>query len=168
MNFEIKPATHADSGAVLEILNELSAWGKARKIAMEWPLPWPLDYIAEIIEAGEMYLAYHEGAPVATFALRSADEEAWGRQPPDAFYVHHLGVRRSQAGKGVGGQILEWAANFARASGKSFLRLDCITSNSFLQAYYKQAGFTHVGYHYLPQDRGMICLFEKSLDEQQK
>jgi GNAT superfamily N-acetyltransferase len=110
-----------------------------------------------------MYLAYREGQPVATFALRSSDEEAWGQQPPDAFYVHHLGVRRSQNGKGVGRRLLAWSADFSRTNGKSFLRLDCIASNQFLQDYYTRAGFLHVGYHYLPHDRGMICLFEKDL-----
>lgn len=178
MNLEIRRATQADLPAVLEILNELSAWGAATGKKMEWPLPWPSDYIAEIIETGEMYLAYRadqsvdpsmdqaQDAPVATFALRSADEEAWGQQPSDAFYVHHLGVRRSQTGQGWGGQILEWSAVHALTNGKSFLRLDCIASNPFLQEYYKKAGFTHVGYHYLPLDRGMICLFEKTLAEQ--
>lgn len=178
MNLEIKPATEADLQKVLEILNELSAWSAATGKKMEWPLPWPSDYIAEIIEAGEMYLAYRadrsanqfvgqpRDAPVATFELSSSDEEAWGPQPPDAFYVHHLGVRRSQNGKGVGGQLLEWSARHALANGKSFLRLDCIASNPFLQEYYKKAGFTHVGYHYLPHDRGIICLFEKTLAEQ--
>ena len=163
MQLEIRAANQADLPAVLEILNELSAWGAVRGIAMEWPLPWPADYIAEIVETGEMFLAHRQGEPVATFALRSSDEEAWGHQPPDAFYVHHLGVRRTQSGRGVGGKALEWAAAYACSNGKSFLRLDCIAANSFLQKYYKQAGFTHVGYHYLPHDRGMICLFEKEI-----
>ena len=165
MNLEIKAATRADLPLVLEILDELSAWGAATGIDMQWPLPWPGNYISEIIESSEMYLAYREDQPVATFALRSSDDEAWGQQPPDAFYVHHLAVRRTQSGKGVGEQLLTWAASYSHANGKSFLRLDCIASNSFLQDYYKKAGFTHVGYHYLPHDRGMICLFEKELGQ---
>lgn len=163
MILEMKKALQHDLSQVLSILNELSAWGIARGIDLQWPESWPEDYISAKIEAGEMFLAYLDGEPVTTLAIQWSDEEAWGEQPPDAGYIHHLAVRRKQAGQGAGRQVLDWAATYALARGKRYLRLDCLASNATLRQYYINAGFELVGTNNITHDRGEVCLFEKVL-----
>src|SRR6476469_1892529 len=111
MNLEMKLAGPADMPEVLSILNEGSAWMLASKgIKGQWPETWPEVYIESRITSDEVYLAYQDGEPVGTLTLLWNDEEIWLYQPDNAGYVYHLGVRRSQAGRGVGRQMLEWAA----------------------------------------------------------
>lgn len=163
MDLEIKTAEPTDLPLVLAILNELSAWGISKGIDMHWPESWPEDFISAKVNAGEMFLAYLDGEPVATLALQWSDEEAWGDQPPDAGYIHHLAVRRSGAGQGIGRKLLDWAADRAVKQGKRYLRLDCLASNSTLRQYYQDAGFRLVGTNNIVHDRGEVCLFEKKL-----
>jgi len=168
MCLEMKLAGPADLPEVLSILNEGSAWMLASKeIKGHWPETWPEDYIESRIRAGEVYLAYQDGEPVGTLTLLWNDEETWPLQPDNAGYVYHLGVRRSQAGRGIGRQMLAWAAVKVASEGKHYLRLDCVAANPVLRNYYSNAGFTPKGTTILTDEKAgrtiELALFEKEL-----
>jgi ribosomal protein S18 acetylase RimI-like enzyme len=106
-----------------------------------------------------MYLAELAGYPVGTFALQWSDEETWGDVPDDAGYVHGLAIRRDFAVRGLGREVLRRAENLAVASGKKYLRLDCMAENNALNEYYERAGF---GYRGRVPVRGLeVSLYEK-------
>ena len=54
-------------------------------------------------------------------------------------------VRRTLAGRGLGLRLIEWAEEQGRATGKDFLRLDCLVKNATLCGYYENAGFLPAG-----------------------
>lgn len=160
-DLEVREARTADLDVVLSILEEAGRWLVSRGIDQWRPGSFSRRRIAARIERGEMYLAELARRPVGTFALQWSDEETWGRASDDAGYVHGLAIRRDFAGKGLGREILRWAENMAAASGKKYLRLDCVAENTALNEYYERAGF---GYRGRLPVRGLeVSLYEKEV-----
>jgi ribosomal protein S18 acetylase RimI-like enzyme len=138
----IARARPEDADTVLAILLDASRWLVARGIDQWRPEHFTPEELLTDIARGEMYLATRDSAPVGTLKLQWEDRPTWGDMPDDAGYVHRLAVRRVFAGRALGQRLLEWAARRAAASGKTYLRLDCIAANRALRAYYERAGFT--------------------------
>jgi GNAT superfamily N-acetyltransferase len=129
---------------VAALLDEATVWVGERGYE-QWPLPFPRDELEVAIERGEVYVAELDGDTVATVTLLWDDPMYWGKRPPDAAYLHKLAVRRACAGQRVGSAIVECADAAAAASGRRFLRLDCLRDNPGIRAYYEELGFEHRG-----------------------
>lgn len=144
----IRPAAPTELGVVEELLTGASEWLASRGID-QWQYPPHRDRIQEALAKGTVYLVHQEpgGEAVATLQLDGlADPEFWGPddQPGQALYLHRMAVRRSAAGAGIGGQMLDWAAARAAQEGKQWLRLDAWKDNLGLHAYYEREGFRKV------------------------
>jgi len=131
-DLEVRRAEPADVDVIVAILSEAARWLLGRGIR-QWPHPF--------VCRGDFYVARIAGEPVATLALLWSDPTFWGEQPDDAGYVHALAVRRSQAGRGLGACLLDWAEAEVVANGGEFLRLDCLAENQALRRYYEVQGF---------------------------
>jgi len=129
---------------VAALLDEATTWVGERGYE-QWPLPFPHQEIAAAIDRGEVYLAELDGDAVATVTVLWDDPTYWGERPADAAYVHKLAVRRACAGQRIGTVIVEWADAIASASGRQFLRLDCLRDNPGIRTYYENLGFEHRG-----------------------
>ena len=146
---------------VAGLLDEATVWVNDLGFS-QWPLPFPRDQLAGAIERGEVYVVESEdGEAVATVSMLPDDPLYWGDQPPDAYYVHKLAVRRDQAGRGVGAAVVEWANAEAAEAGREFLRLDCLGDNPGIRDYYEDLGFEHRGDVVL--DGRTISLYERSV-----
>jgi len=53
------------------------------------------------------------------------DELFWGRQKPDAGYVHSFTISRHLTGKRIGVKVLDEIERICLENEKTFLRLDC-------------------------------------------
>jgi protein-tyrosine phosphatase len=140
-----RPAGPEDLHQVVEVLSEAAAWAKARGVEAWWPVPFPEKWVRPGVERGEVILAEIRSQLVGTLTLTREDPVMWGKQPPIAAYVHRVAVSREYAHRGVGGRLLDWAADRARSWGRSNLRLDCLATNEPLVAYYRSQGFREVG-----------------------
>ena len=141
----VRRAQQEDAQTVAGLLDEATVWVNDLGFS-QWPLPFPRDQLAAAIDRGEVYVVESEdGEGVATVSMLPDDPEYWGDQPPDAFYVHKLAVRRDQAGRGIGAAIVEWANAEAAEAGREFLRLDCLADNPGIRDYYEDLGFEHRG-----------------------
>ena len=141
----VRRAQQEDALTVAGLLDEATVWVNDLGLS-QWPLPFPRDQLAAAIDRGEVYVVESEdGDGVATVSMLPDDPEYWGDQPPDAFYVHKLAVRRDQAGRGIGAAIVEWANAEAAEAGREFLRLDCLADNPGIRDYYEDLGFEHRG-----------------------
>jgi predicted N-acetyltransferase YhbS len=146
---------------VAGLLDEATVWVNDLGFS-QWPLPFPRDQLAGAIDRGEVYVVESEdGEAVATVSMLPDDPVYWGDQPPDAFYVHKLAVRRDQAGRGIGAAVVEWANAEAAEAGREFLRLDCLGDNPGIRDYYEDLGFEHRGDVVL--EGRTISLFERSV-----
>ena len=141
---DVRRAEPEDLDDVVAILSEAARWLLSRGIR-QWPDPFPAGRVSALLERGEFYVGRVEGEVVATLALLWSDPEFWGDQPPVARYVHALAVRRAYAGRGLGTSLLDWAEAETAASGREYLRLDCMSDNPVMRAYYEGQGFEPQG-----------------------
>jgi GNAT superfamily N-acetyltransferase len=138
-----------DVDAILTIWADANKWMRERGIEPGAP-PIPMrEIVAGRISRGASYIARRYG-PVAeivgTLTLEWADDGVWSDGAAnDACYVHGFATQRASAQQGIGGELLHWAEEIARAAGKAYLRLDCDADNPKLCAYYRGAGLIHCG-----------------------
>ena len=99
------------------------------------------DKIRHQVENGCLVAAYEQEALAGGCVLTEVIPSVWTDPPDNAMYVCTLAVARFAAGKGLGGQILDYCAGIARNRGKSCIRLDCWDGNAFLKTYYQNEGF---------------------------
>lgn len=130
---------------MLDLLSEAAEWIRASTGIDQWPERFPRPFVADLVDEGDVFVALDAEQLVATLCLQWADPVFWPDADEEALYVHRLVVKRSHAGRGIGEQLLVWAAELAAGTGRSFLRLDCMTENTGLRRYYETLGFRHQG-----------------------
>ncbi|MEI8406204.1 MULTISPECIES: GNAT family N-acetyltransferase [unclassified Kribbella] len=137
----LESATPAEVGDVLTVLDEAAAWLRDSGID-QWPDRFESAWVEPAIERGETWLARLDGVVAGTITL-DWDDPLWSDLEGTAGYVHRMAVRRSATG--LGAALLDWAVATTRALGCTYLRLDCVTSNTRLRSYYESRGFHHQG-----------------------
>jgi ribosomal protein S18 acetylase RimI-like enzyme len=134
---------------VLGIYDEAAQWVTERGFGhWEYPQPqWIRQLVAMDIEQSRVYLARARNSDhvLGTLRILWRDAEVWPEDGDEAGYVHGLAIRAEARGRGLGAQMLDWAATHIRAQGKRFLRLDCDAGNSLLCGYYERLGFAFRG-----------------------
>jgi protein-tyrosine phosphatase len=102
--------------------------------------------MAREIEHRQVYLARlsEAGPPVGTLRFEWSGMPLWPAEA-DAGYIHTMAVSPAFKGRQVGQQMLEWAIQHIRGRGKAIARLDCMSNNPRLRAYYESAGFLYRG-----------------------
>ena len=162
LRFEVIPAAVDDIDTVLEILDGAAAWVKDHNLPHVWvPGGFPRETFLDQISHGEVYVGWVDGKAAGTFVLQWSDVFWWGEMPPDAGYVHKLAIRPAYAGQGIGREMLNWAETKARATGKKYLRLNCIAADKKIREYYENAGFIRVRDVMGP--KALATLYEKPL-----
>ena len=140
----IRPAGPPDVPAIVAVLTEAAEYQRSFKGGGAWPVPFPPEPVEVGVSRGEFHVAERSGSVIGTFSLSWEDPQFWGPRPPDSGYLHKLAVRRSESHRGVGRELIEWAARGVRQRGRSRLRLDCLQGDARLVAYYERAGFRKV------------------------
>src|SRR4051812_43963435 len=105
---DLQPAQPSDFMQVQEILSEAAHWMRTELgVLDQWPERFPDWIVEKAIAANEMYLVRVDEEVVGTVRIQNADEGTWGEDAAPAVYVHSLALRRTQAGKGLGGAMLD-------------------------------------------------------------
>jgi hypothetical protein len=126
---------------VLRVLDEAAEWLSARGID-QWPQRFDAEWVAGAISRGETWLVSVDDRTAGTLTLDWDDPLGAGRGGA-AGYVHRMAACRWAGG--LGSVMLDWASDAACHRGVDALRLDCVTSNAPLRAYYEARGFVHCG-----------------------
>jgi GNAT superfamily N-acetyltransferase len=148
---KIELAKPGDLAEILDMRTEAATWLGALGTD-QWSRPFPdeqsqSDRLLTGIIAGETWMVRDGAATVATITVNDfANPLLWTEAEcaEPARYVHKMTVRRSHAGAGLGGRLLDWAGNRAALANAKWLRLDAWTTNIALQDYYRGQGFQHV------------------------
>lgn len=136
---------------LVDFRTEAAEWLADRGID-QWQKPWPsqqglVDDIAHSVAAGETWILWDDGNPVATITLDDTPNPGlWTptELAEPALYGHKAIVGRAYAGQGIGAELLDWAGTRAAHMGRHWLRLDAWTTNTELHRYYERLGFVHV------------------------
>lgn len=147
----------SDIDTIMSWRRERVAWLGGRG-EDQWSIPLPRSAVAATVLAGQTWLVWDNQEPLATVTLTAyvdvdglwkpdRDPEAlWYPEddPADALYVAKMMIPLVYAGRGLGGEMLDWAGGRAYDAGLTWLRLDAWTTNPRLHAYYVGQGFEHV------------------------
>lgn len=124
---------------------------------------WTDDEVEGLLKLDSTYVMKDGQEVIGTVTLTWEDEKTWGEMPPDAGYIQKLAVKEGHHGEGVGGQLMKWAEQEVRNSGREFLRLDCPVDPPGLCEYYQKCGFVRVGTLQKEGNEYATALFEKKL-----
>ncbi|WP_156721980.1 GNAT family N-acetyltransferase [Streptomyces apocyni] len=169
MNVSCRPARDcaADLATLVGLYDDAARWMIEHGIDQWKPGERDEDHFRRWIQEGEVWLGEAEGAAVGAWELWWEDVPAWGEQPPVAGYVHRLMTGRG-APAGTGRALLDAAERRIASMGRSWARLDCLTTNPRLRAYYEAAGYSVVGEQPAKQGAGGgtygVTLLEKRLE----
>ncbi|MER5870611.1 GNAT family protein [Streptomyces sp. NPDC002044] len=164
-----RPAAEKDAATLVQLYDQAARWMQKHGIQQWKPGEKDAAHFVAKMREGEVWLAGDsDGRIVGGYELWWSDEEAWGVQPPVAGYVHRLMVERQAAPAGAGRRMLEHAERRIARSGLARARLDCVSTNPRLLAYYRGAGYRVVGEfpHKEAKDGSVygVILLEKRLD----
>lgn len=157
---EVRRGHVADIEEIVDLLAQTAAWLTSKGV-QQWPARFPTELVAAGVARGEVFVARQQALPVATLTLQWYDH-LWGGDGVGAGYLHRLAVRPTSAGQGLGGFLLDWAAQRVAAAGRSRLRLDCVAHNRRLRTWYETNGFEWYGDVECPTWRH--SLYERSVD----
>ena len=163
----LRPATDADAPALVRLRDTAALWQLARGIDQWKPGEKDEAHFRTRIREGEVWLAHADGRLTGAYELWWTDPAAWGPRPPDAGYVHRLMTAPHTSPPGTGRTLLDHAESRVRAAGRPYARLDCLSTNPRLRAYYESAGYTVAGEQPAKQDGPgspyAVTLMEKRL-----
>jgi Acetyltransferases len=130
---------------LLEILRAREDWLAKRGMPM-WDLAKlePAVFLATYSGA-RIFLCLLDEEVVGGFVLIDRDERRWpGHEADKAYYLHKFVISPDFSGQGFADKALDWAAGFAAAKGKDFLRLNYEESRPKLAELYRRHGFEPV------------------------
>jgi GNAT superfamily N-acetyltransferase len=152
-NLKIRPAVADDMDTIIDLIDDAREWLRG-KGTDQWDKPWPTmsernARIARGVKRGATWMVENNGGIAATITYRNkGNPKLWTVDEPSqpAVYVSRLIVSRSQAGKGLGTALINWAGLRGKKEwGAESIRVDVWTTNLELHEYYKSQGFEHLG-----------------------
>ncbi|MEU0371211.1 GNAT family N-acetyltransferase [Streptomyces sp. NPDC006283] len=167
---DFRPATGADVNTLVALYDSASHWMLRNGIDQWKPGDKDAGHFERRIAEGEVWLLESGGRAVGAYEVWWEDIPAWGVQPPVAGYVHRLMTAREHAPTGAGRALLAHGERRIAAGGRQLARLDCLSSNPRLRAYYEAAGYRVVGEEPAKEatdgSRYGVLLLEKPLGRQ--
>lgn len=152
--FTMVQAKIVDTEDVLSLLVETAGWFKDNGSTQWNGLLKGIDShrADEAVQRGDVFVCKIDGEIAGMVMLLQKPSE-WDRNlwvlheedPNEAIYLHRLAIRRKYAKHQLGEEILNWCKESIRFKGKDKIRLDCLASNEFLNAFYRRTGYTYVG-----------------------
>ncbi|NBE53192.1 GNAT family N-acetyltransferase [Streptomyces boluensis] len=136
--------SEADLTTLVELYDGAARWMAERGIEQWKPGGKDAAHFRARMEQGEVWLASRDEVAVGAWELWWEDIAAWGVREPVAGYVHRLMTARDAA-PGTGRALLAAAERRIADRGRALSRLDCVSSNPRLRAYYESAGYTVAG-----------------------
>ncbi|MFC5451300.1 GNAT family N-acetyltransferase [Paenibacillus aestuarii] len=140
---DIRRAVLADAETIRGLLVGAAQWIQRTKGVDQWREErFTYAYVSEVIERYEVFVAQMGEVVVGCFSVQWEDRVIWGDQfHENAGYVHRLAVSRAHPNMGIGARLINWAEDYVKNQGKSWLRLDCMAENAALNRYYVREGF---------------------------
>ncbi len=160
----------------IELLLALFAEARATIATLgidQWQNGYPdLEVIKRDIARGESYVYEEGGEGLATFAMLKTKEPtydhiyegAW-QSADDAPYtaIHRFAIAVRARGRGIAGEILAFAKEYAHGNNKVSLRIDTHEGNIVMRRMLEKNGFCYCGVIYLENGDSRVA-YEKLLN----
>jgi ribosomal protein S18 acetylase RimI-like enzyme len=139
--------SHID--AAYEIIDDCRIDLRRRGI-LQWDETYPTrDVVVKDVDRGQLYVLLARDVPAAVLTLDEHQPPEYATVawtfPEPALVVHRLCVSPKAQGKGLGGQVMEFAEHFAATHQFASVRLDAYTANPQSVALYVRRGYREAG-----------------------
>ena len=162
---KIRPARPEEADIGFRLLKIAAEWLRDKEVDhwQQWLEPRALyrDWILNGFNSHQFHFVEMDGEIIGMFRLLWSDELHWGVQEDNAGYIHSFTIDKAYRGQGIGNTVLGIIEEMCRENGKTYLRLDCGTSNARLSAYYVKYGFRALDEVAVHGD--IVRLYEKKL-----
>ena len=165
LEYDIRPGTPDDEGALLALFDEAVAWMVARGQPGQWgdrafsERPETRARVREFAESPGLWIAERGDEPLGALIV--------GVRPPHVapidrseLYIELLISSRRHAGNGIGARLARLADEIAVERGVEVLRVDCWAGAPTLVGFYEAQGFTRSGVFDVRGWKGQV--FEKA------
>ncbi|AZN41122.1 GNAT family N-acetyltransferase [Paenibacillus albus] len=144
----IRRATDEDIDGIRSLFVGAAQWVHEVHGFWQWRVEhFDRETVEAFVQDHEVFVATLGNEYVGCFSMHWNDKELWGEKfHENAGYVHRLCVSRKRKGEGIGHELIRYAESYIQSKGKSWLRLDCMSNNPSLNAYYVNSGFSFQGY----------------------
>lgn len=145
----------------IAIMKEVAAWGREKGCRV-WPDEWltPEELLTPEAQPDNFCIGSVDGQAACAFILQWEDSEYWPDAPKfEAAYLHKFCVRRSFAGMGMTGLVVDAVKAECRKRGIRHIRLDTALDEKRVGKIYLDAGFKIVDIIDYPNGRSM-ALYE--------
>lgn len=122
--------------------------------------------VREMTGTGAQYIRVQGGEIAGAFALNTDPQGAyqtgaWKRNLPEGSYLvlHALAIDPARQRRGIGSEILRFAAERAKSEGYRALRADIVPENVPARRLFEKNGFTHAGDADLRRNIGSVPVF---------
>jgi ribosomal protein S18 acetylase RimI-like enzyme len=163
----IRPAATAELQRYVELRDDAARHMLAAGIDQWRPGQFDTDGLIAWVGDGDAFAAYLDGQMVGGLLVMWSGSLFWGDRDDGATagYTHGLLVDRRYKGRGLGSRLLAFAEDHIRAAGRRLARLDTVSRNAVLRAYYRDAGYREVGERVFHDEAPVdaVTLFEKRL-----
>ena len=136
----------------------------------QWDEIYPNEeIITKDVDRGSLYVVEEGDLRIAAVSLNQEQDEAYqkvhwlGGEP--VLVVHRLCVAPAYQGKGIGGQLMDFAEEHAKQNAYVSIRLDAYTGNPRAVRLYERRGYRKAGELYFPRRTLPFFCFEKILRE---
>jgi hypothetical protein len=165
---QIKNCLISDSNTILSLYEAARNLQIQRKMVV-WPF-FEKSFIEREIQEKKQWKLVADNILACNWTITFEDKEIWGEKDNnDAIYIHRICTNPILRGNRYIDNIVEWSKEYARQTGKRFVRLDTLGNNTKLIEHYTSAGFDFLGMfkltdtatlpgHY--QKEPNCCLFE--------
>ncbi|HEX6445401.1 MAG TPA: GNAT family N-acetyltransferase, partial [Streptosporangiales bacterium] len=143
----ISPASTAELRRYVELRDDAARHMLAAGIDQWQPGQLDADRILEWVGDGDVFAARLGDELVGGLLVMWSDRLFWADRDDGvtAGYTHGLLVDRRYKGRRLGRRLLAFAEDHIRAAGRRLARLDTVSRNAVLRAYYRDAGYREVG-----------------------
>ena len=145
LEMEITVTPAFDWGTASEILMDVVKWLNQKGEPLWTEEQVSVEGLESSYRIEESLIAQQRNKPIGCMFLLESDPYFWPEiEDGSSLVLHKLAVLREFKGKGIGNQMLEWASQYAKRRGKSWLRLDCHGGRPKLRKLYESCGFSLV------------------------
>src|ERR1700761_5622201 len=130
----IRPAVPDDATALTLLFKQVARNLLSRGIDQWQEASFTEEITARAIEHDHVFVACSADELAGTVRVQWSDPIIWGSDSDSvgAAYIHRLAVSPDFSGQGIGLELLDYAEQFAKTQGKTFMRLDCWGKNERL------------------------------------
>jgi ribosomal protein S18 acetylase RimI-like enzyme len=163
-------ATFKDIEAIMALVKDCIRDMEAQGI-FQWGEHYPTwEIFQSDIQNSSLYVSQDAGELLGILTM---DEEQspeynqllWRVQSGKVLVIHRLAVNPKWQGKGIGGQLMDFAENYAMEHQYGSIRLDAYSGNPFALKLYEHRGYQKVGQIFFQYRELPFYAYEKGLNQ---